>query len=140
MGEMFERILVAIDGSEPSRRAIEVAADLARQTRSEVVVVHVKERDITWAGGVDLETPEEAQDLADDAVRTLKDAGISARAEVHSAVFGRAARVILEVTRDAGASMIVLGSRGLSDMAGLVMGSVTHKVLHLAHCPVLVVR
>jgi nucleotide-binding universal stress UspA family protein len=136
---MFERILVGVDGSEPSKRAAGVAADLARKLQTEVVVVHVKERDITWAGGVDLETPEEAQDLVDDTVRTLKDLGVSARGEVHSAVYGRAARVILEAANDSGTDVIVMGSRGLSDMAGLVMGSVTHKVLHLARCPVLVV-
>jgi len=111
---MFERILLAVD--------------------------YVKERDVSLVGGIDLETPEEARDLVDDTVRTLKDAGVSARGEVHSAVFGRAARVILETANDAGATLIVMGSRGLSDMAGLVMGSVTHKILHLAHCPVLVVR
>jgi nucleotide-binding universal stress UspA family protein len=55
-------------------------------------------------------------------------------------VYGRAARVILELASAEGADVIVLGSRGLSDLAGLVLGSVTHKVLHLAHCPVLVVR
>jgi nucleotide-binding universal stress UspA family protein len=136
---MFERMLLAIDGSEPSKRATEVAGDLARKTHAEVVVVHVKERDITWAGGIDLETPEDAHDLVDDTVRTLKDAGVSARGEVHSTVYGRAARVILEAANEVGADVIVMGSRGLSDMAGLVMGSVTHKVLHLARRPVLVV-
>lgn len=140
MRAMFERILLAVDGSEPSHRATSVAADLARRIKAEIVVVHVKEREITWAGGADLETPREAQDLVDDTVRALKDGGVSARGEVHSSVFGRAARVILEAANDAGADVIVMGSRGLSDMAGLVMGSVTHKILHLAHCPVMVVR
>jgi nucleotide-binding universal stress UspA family protein len=137
---MFERMLLAIDGSEPAKRAAEVAADLARKIRAEVVVVHVKEREVTWAGGVDLESSGEAQDLVDDVVRTLKDTDVSARGEVHHAVYGRAARVILEAANDNSADLIVMGSRGLSDMAGLVMGSVTHKLLHLAHCPVLVVR
>jgi nucleotide-binding universal stress UspA family protein len=137
---MFEHILLAIDGSEPARRATEVAADLARNVRAEVVVLHVKERDVTWAGGADLETPQEAHDLVEETVRMLKDRGLSARGEVHLSVYGRAARVILEAAGDAGADLIVMGSRGLSDLAGLVVGSVTHKVLHLAHCPVLVVR
>ena len=44
---MFDRILLAVDGSEPSNRAVEVATDLGRKIRAEVVVVHVKEREIT---------------------------------------------------------------------------------------------
>jgi nucleotide-binding universal stress UspA family protein len=140
MIDMFEHILLAVDGSEPSRRATEVTADLARKVRAEVVVVHVKEREVTWEFTVELETSEEAQELVDGTVRTLKDAGVSARGELHNAVFGRAARVILETADAAGADLIVMGSRGLSDLAGLVMGSVTHKVLHVARCPVMVVR
>jgi nucleotide-binding universal stress UspA family protein len=137
---MFERMLLAVDGSEPAKRAAEDAADLARKVQAEVVVLHVKERDVTWAGGVDLETPREAHELVDETVRVLKDLGVSARGEVEASVYGRAARVILETGNDVGADLIVMGSRGLSDLAGLVMGSVAHKVLHLAHCPVLVVR
>jgi nucleotide-binding universal stress UspA family protein len=137
---MFERMLLAVDGSEPAKRAAEVAADLARKVHAEVVVLHVKERDVTWAGGVDLETPQEAHDLVDATIRALKDLGVSARGEVESSVYGRAARVILETAAHSGTDLIVMGSRGLSDLAGLVMGSVAHKVLHLAQCPVLVVR
>jgi nucleotide-binding universal stress UspA family protein len=47
---------------------------------------------------------------------------------------------ILEEGDEWGASVMVLASRGLSDLAGLVIGSTTHKVLHLGHFPVLVVR
>ncbi len=137
---MYEHILLAVDGSEPSNRATRVAADLAGKLGSEVLVVHVREREPTRYVAVELESTEEASDLVDDTVRMLKDLGISARGEVHGAIFGRAARVILEAAEDDGAELIVMGSRGLSDLAGLVMGSVTHKVLHLAHCPVLVVR
>src|SRR6266540_770925 len=114
---MFERMLLAVDGSEPAKRAAEVAVDLARKTHAEVVVVHVKERDVTWGGGVDPETAEGAHDLVDETVRTMKDREVSARGEVHVSVYGRAARVILETANEAGADLIVMGSRGLSDLA-----------------------
>jgi nucleotide-binding universal stress UspA family protein len=137
---MFERILLAVDGSAPSGRATEVASDLALKLGAEVVVVNVREVEMVYAGAVEFETSEEATNLVDQTVRTLKDEGVSARGEVHGSIFGRAARVILEVAEASDAGMIVMGSRGLSDLAGLVLGSVTHKVLHLAHVPVLVVR
>jgi nucleotide-binding universal stress UspA family protein len=137
---MFEKILLAVDGSAPSDRATKAAADLALKLGSDVLVVNVRETETTWLGAQELEASPEAQDLVDETVAALKDQGIGARGEVQHSVYGRAARVILEMGSEEGADLIVLGSRGLSDLAGLVLGSVTHKVLHLAHCPVLVVR
>ncbi len=137
---MFEKILLAVDGSAPSDRAVREAADLATRLGSEIVVVHVIETEHTWAGGVELDGSEEASELVERTVRALKDEGIGARGEIQRSIYGRAARVILELASEEGASLIVLGSRGLSDLAGLVLGSVTHKILHLSHCPVLVVR
>ena len=137
---MFRRILLAVDGSQPSNRATDVALDLALGLKAEVVVVHVQELQHAWDTAVELDSKEEAVELVESTVRTLKDAGVSARGEIERAVYGRAARVILEVAEATGADVIVMGSRGLSDLAGLVMGSVAHKVLHLSRCPVLVVR
>jgi nucleotide-binding universal stress UspA family protein len=137
---MFRKVLLAIDGSEPSHRAAVTAGELATELGSEVVVLHVHETEVIYEGAFELQTMKEAAALVDSAVRTLKDKGVSARGELVTSVFGRAARVILEVADHEGADVIVMGSRGLSDMAGMVLGSVTHKVLHLARCPVLVVR
>jgi nucleotide-binding universal stress UspA family protein len=137
---MFHTIVLAIDGSEPSHRATEVAAGLAAGLGSEVIVTHVHEHDAMFAAGYELETPEESRELVDSTVRRLKDAGVSARGQLVSAVYGRAARVLLETADHEGADVLVMGSRGLSDLAGLVLGSVTHKLLHLARGPVLVVR
>jgi len=59
---------------------------------------------------------------------------------VHGTVAGHAAKEIVDTARTEGSDLIVMGSRGLSDIAGLFVGSVTHQVLRLAHIPVLVVR
>lgn len=137
---MFEKIVLAVDGSEHSKRAVPVAADLAQKYGGEVIAVHVREREVSRAGAVDFETTEEGQEIVDEAVRALKDVGASARGESWGTIYGRAAAEIVKVAADEGAGIIVMGTRGLTDLKGLLVGSVTHKVLHLAECPVLVVR
>ncbi len=137
---MFRKILLGVDGSEHSAKAIPVSADLARASDAEVIVLHVREHELTWAADVDLETMPEAMDLVDGIVRDLKDVGVSVRGEVLRAPAGQTPRVILDVARAEHADLIVLGTRGLSDWGRLLLGSVTHKVMHLADCSVLVVR
>ncbi|HXF72562.1 MAG TPA: universal stress protein [Actinomycetota bacterium] len=131
---MFERVLVAVDGSEPSRRAAEAAAELAAKVGAEVAVLHVLETD------VDVETPAEAAALVEATVASFRDRGVRAEGEVARARIGQVPRVVVETARRRGADAIVMGSRGLSEWGGLFLGSVTHRVLHLAEVPVLVVR
>jgi len=137
---MFERILLAADGSVSSRKAADVAADIGKKYGAEVLVFHVLERQITGLGAYDVEQPDEASDFVDEVVRELKDTGVSARGEVETAPKGRVPRAIVEVAKEQGAGLIVMGSRGLSEWEELFLGSVTDRVLHLAECPVLIVR
>ena len=137
---MFERILLAANGSASSRKAADVAADFGKKYGAEVLVFHVLERQITEFGAHDAEEPDEASDFVDEVVRELKDAGVSARGEVETAPKGRVPRAIVEAAREQGAGLIVMGSRGLSEWEELFLGSVAHRVLHLAECPVFIVR
>jgi nucleotide-binding universal stress UspA family protein len=79
-------------------------------------------------------------ELVEGAVREIKDAGVSARGEIYRAPYGHAATAIVNEAAASDADLIVMGSRGLGDIAGLLVGSTAHKVLHLTKCPVLVVR
>jgi nucleotide-binding universal stress UspA family protein len=137
---MFERIVLAVDGSEPAQRAVLVAADIASKYGSEVIVVHVAEQQLGLGGPIAYDTTEEATRDADDAARSLKDLGVSARAEARAALAGRAAQEIMDVAASEDAGLIVMGSRGMSDWEGLLVGSVAHKVVHLSSVPVLIVR
>jgi nucleotide-binding universal stress UspA family protein len=56
------------------------------------------------------------------------------------APLGQTAKTILEACREEDVDLIVMGSRGLSDWGRLLMGSVAHKIVHLAHVPVLIAR
>jgi nucleotide-binding universal stress UspA family protein len=73
-------------------------------------------------------------------VEAFTRAGIKAHGVVRDTVFGYAAREIVSDAEEHGVDVIVMGSRGRGDLAGLVLGSTAHKVIHLADRPVLVVR
>jgi nucleotide-binding universal stress UspA family protein len=137
---MFQRILLAVDGSENSYRAIPVAADLARRYEGEVIVLHVREHELTWGADIDIETDREAITLVDDIVRRLKEDEVNVSGDVIRVAVGNAAKAIVDVASRDRVDLIVMGTRGLSEWGRLLMGSVADKVLHLAGCPVLVVR
>jgi nucleotide-binding universal stress UspA family protein len=137
---MYERLLVAVDQSEVSSRVIAAARDLASLSKGKVWVLHVREREFGRLGLTPSELDEEAQEAVRDGVEALIQAGVDAQGEVREAVYGHAAREIVNAAREHDAGVIVMGSRGRSDLAGLVVGSTAHKVIHLRDRPVLVVR
>jgi nucleotide-binding universal stress UspA family protein len=137
---MFERILLAVDGSRHSGKAVPAAADLASRYGAEILVFHAREHELALGVDVDAETPDEAMTLVDGIVRELKDQGISVRGEIVRVPIGDTARAILDATHDERVDLIVMGTRGLSEWSRLLMGSVAHEIVHLADIPVLVVR
>jgi nucleotide-binding universal stress UspA family protein len=138
---MFEKVLIAIDGSPHAARALEAGRDLISLSGGEAKVVHVREATVyTRTGALPDENRDEAQKILDDALAALKAGAVTATGNLRTALTGHVATEILDEANEWGASVIVLASRGLTDLAGLVIGSTTHKVLHLGHIPVLVVR
>jgi nucleotide-binding universal stress UspA family protein len=138
---MYDRLLVAVDHSNVTERVLAAATGLARLSNGKVWVLHLREREIIpRMGQVPTESDTEAEAQVRSAVEALTQAGVEAQGEVRDAVFGHAAREIVEDAREHDAGIIVMGSRGRSDIAGLVLGSTAHKVIHLADMPVLVVR
>ena len=138
---MYERVLAAVDHSEVSERVLAAARDLASLSKGEVWVVHLREREvIPRMGLVPAESDADAESAVRSAVDSLTQAGVRAHAVVRDTIFGHAAREIIEDAREHEADVIVMGSRGRGDLAGLVLGSTAHKVIHLADRPVLVVR
>lgn len=137
---MFEKILIAVDGSDHARKATPVTIELAKTGKAEVVVMHVYEVPHARGPVAPAEQPEEAKSLTGAIVKEITSAGVPARGEVISTSAGKAAAAIVDTARDEKADLIVMGSRGLSELEGLLLGSVTHKVLQLADRPVLVVR
>jgi nucleotide-binding universal stress UspA family protein len=141
---MFKKIVWATDGSENSDRALDYVKTLAREEGASVVAVHC-EQFLVAAGGRGAPTldPEEDEIKVKIAkqVEELKAAGINATVRLGTAPAGAsgAAHVIAEVAKEEGADLIVVGTRGHSTFTGLLLGSVTHRLLSVAECPVLVV-
>ena len=140
-------ILLAVDGSAHTSHAVEQAVQVASKWRAQVWVLHVLERTPTVPSvglGYEpamfsVEDDGPARTLVARVVQQLQAAGIEAQGEVDFPDAGGPAPVIIRHAVAHQADLIVMGSRGISDLAGLVLGSVTHKVLHLAEAPVLVV-
>jgi nucleotide-binding universal stress UspA family protein len=134
-------ILLAVDGSEEARLAASTAADLAEGTDSELQVVTVGPFVPTMFAA----TEEEPARLAREARRTLDEqmeaieAAGGRVAQTHLRL-GGAAEEIVALAEDVGAGLIAMGSRGRGGIRRALMGSVSERVLHHAHCAVMIVR
>lgn len=160
---MVKNILVPIDGSDHAETALELAADLAARYEAKLHVIHIllrgdvpkeirelsdvegdREPPIAIGGSyVEASLPKEVlQDIGEKllqrAQQTAKDHGVK---EVEATWFeGDPTRVILGQAKEQGVDMIVMGSRGLSDIKGLLVGSVSHKIAHLFEGSVVTVK
>lgn len=137
---MYERILAAIDDSEIAERVLAAAQELATLSHGEVWVIHVREGD-PWRSSLAIVGHRaDAYAMVDEAVGKMASAGITAHAEVDFNLWNHAAREIVYAAEAHDVGVIMVGSRGRGDLAGLLGGSTAHKVLHLADRPVVVVR
>lgn len=137
---MFDLIIWASDGSEHANRAFDYARGLAEASSSRLVAVHVKEITVGRAGGYPVQIDEEeVEQKIQRQVDDLKNAGIDASYELRGTTAGGAAHAIADAAKEAGADLIVVGTRGQGPISGLLLGSVTNRLLHVAHCPVLAV-
>lgn len=138
---MFGTILLAVDGSQYAERAVELTRRLAAGSGDEVVVLHVTQiMPVRGGQAVELQGDRDAIELAGRYAKELEAAGVAARVELDRAMAGHVARSIVEAAQQHHAGLIVMGSHGRGDVVALLLGSVAHKVLHLADRPVLIAR
>ena len=135
---MFKTIVLALDGSEESRQALPLATELARQDGARIVVAHVEQDVVGKGGGPIPATEDEIQAEIRKQAEELSAGGIETSVEMRNVMLGGPAHAIAEIADGANADLIVVGTRGHSAVAGLLLGSVTQRLLHLARCPVLV--
>ena len=144
---MLNHILTAVDGSEASMRAVDLAADLANTYAAKLSLIHVR----AHFGGS--QVPEELLQYSEiehirvtemDLLRSVSNE-ILKRAQARAfdlgvkevtttGDVGDAAERIVSCSKENAADLIVMGTRGLGTARNLMLGSVSHKVIHLAHC------
>jgi len=145
---MFKNVLIPIDGSEPAMRALRVGADVAAQYGAALTVLCVYrhhgplESSLSMIRATEPTPPDKAlseyaREVIAAAKAELERIGASAKTVVKR---GHPARTIVAYAKESDIDLIVLGSRGLGDVEGFLLGSVSHKVTSLAECPCLTVK
>lgn len=139
---MFKHIIVAIDGSDHSDKALEYAKGLAEAFGSTLWLVHAFPHTSDLIGYDDYEPliarrEGAGQAILNEARQKLGDGKFEIQEEL---LEGPPAEAILSVAQTREADLIVMGSRGLGSLQGLLFGSVGNKVAHYATCPVMLVR
>ena len=145
---MFERILVAVDGSDSGFDALKMAVELQKTCQSELLILTVYREHNMWKASVSMVNPEltgstddalqqYAKEVAESSKKYAQEQGVE---KVRSFYMGGGpARTIVKFSEDHDVSLVVLGSRGLSDSERYLLGSVSHKVTSTCRRPVLVV-
>lgn len=140
---MFEKILLAVDGSDHSLHAARVASSLAKAMNSKTLRIvyaydpippYLGEPNMQEAINARLDESKKILQKAQAAVGTIPGEIETEHLE------GSPAEAIIGVAKTRGSDVIVMGSRGLGKLAGLVIGSTSQKVVSHAPCPVLIVR
>jgi nucleotide-binding universal stress UspA family protein len=140
---MFTKILVALDGSEPSKRALNVAVDLAEKYSANILLLSVVQRVSHVRADLDHEYKETLKarhkKLLMKSKKKIEENKPSLRVST-KLLEGRPAKKIIEMVKKDYFDLIVMGSRGLGGVSRHLLGSVSDRVTNEADCPILIVR
>lgn len=146
---MSKTIVVPVDGSDQSRKALSFSVDLAIHYAADLKLIYVTEpfvvEDVFSMSTIpvpvdmdDLSLEKYGKEVLHKAEKIVKDLGVNT---VSTEVLrGDPAKAIVDFAEDAKADMIVIGSRGLGNLSGFLLGSVSKKVAQEAHCTCITVK
>ena len=138
---MFKTVIWATDGSEAADRALDYAKELVTSSHGTLLVVHAEEHFYGGrSGGYPvLADEDDVKAKIRSQVAELQSAGYDVELEIALGHPGQSAHAIADFARERDADVVVVGTRGLGPVHGLLVGSVTHRLLHTVDCPVLAV-
>ncbi|WP_160647996.1 universal stress protein [Chengkuizengella marina] len=141
---MFNKIMLAIDGSEHAKRAADSAIDLIKElSNATITIFHVASKAPSRAklihSNFDVQAilKEEAHHILHSVEKKFKNEQVEYLFEV---ALGEAPTEIVERANKGNFDLIIIGSRGLNSLGEMFLGSVSHQVAHDAHCPVMIVK
>ncbi|KPL60429.1 universal stress protein [Rossellomorea vietnamensis] len=138
---MYKRILLAADGSEHSKRSAQHAIELALKFDSVVDLVYVVDGDTSKYDvlhhGNTIEREEARKKRVHPLDEMLEESGVSHN--IHM-LHGEPGPMIIDYSEELQSDLIVIGSRGLNSLQTMILGSVSHKVVKHAKCPVIVIK
>ena len=139
---MLKNIVLAYDGSEYSNRALQYAKTFAECFDATLWIVHIFTHTSDLLGYEDFEKyyskrKAGGQAFLDEAMQKLGATILDVREELQE---GPEAESILKTAKNCQADLIVMGTRGFGTLKGLLVGSVSRKVIHHSSCPVMVVH
>jgi len=147
---MLKNILVPVDGSEHALKAIKLADDLAERYKSNLTVLHVRSKNVSEELRIFAEMEFSAKEREDMggilekvAEKVIKESIAEAnlvRLPKTIVLLGDPASAIVEYVKKNDIDTVVMGSRGMSDLKGLLVGSVSHKVSNLVECTCIMVK
>ena len=139
---MFKSIIVALDGSAHSLKALDYARDMAQKYGSGLILLHAyhSTSDLRGSEGFDQMVAKRKQ-VGEEIVNVARQRLAQTTLEVEEDLLeGPAADAIVAAADARKADLVVMGTRGMGSFKGLLFGSVSTRVTHYAPCPVLVVR
>jgi len=146
---MYQRIMVPVDGSDTSNKALVAALQLARESGGRVRIVHVVEELAyltgyeqygAYSGELISALHDAGAKVLDDALAIAQSAGVEADSELHDNLGERLAEVVTDAADAWKADLVVVGTHGRRGLGRVLLGSGAEQILRLAHVPVLVIR
>jgi nucleotide-binding universal stress UspA family protein len=142
MTKLFERILVATDGSEKNQPAVKKGLEIARECRSTIYAIYVIDETPFTSAQAEVSTADLYNQLQDEGKRAVEQVkliadGVKVETRILS---GKPAQVITEFASRNQVDLIVVGSQGKSGLERFLLGSIAESIIRMADCMVLVVK
>jgi nucleotide-binding universal stress UspA family protein len=134
---LYQKILVPIDGSGHSKRALQEAIKIAKMTNGSITLLNINTRSITQYAPNQPNNEGAQNSVLIDGQRLVQAEGIPADTRL---LEGKVVDQIVKTAKEENFDLIVIGARGLNKFEEILLGSVSHGVVEAAPCPVIVTR